>query len=94
MLKMSSKRRRTQTQIKAEKEASAQKEMEAQTKLAELESLKLQVQQLQQENQTGKVAANLMSQFMEAGLVNQEDEGEFTVQPSQSPSKFKPFVTE
>jgi len=52
------------------------------------------VLQLQQENQTGKVAANLMSQFIDSGLVNQGDNGEFTLQNSGSPSKFKPCFDE
>ena len=61
MLKQSSKRRRTQAQIKAEKEADARREAETKARLAEVEQLKQQVMQLQQENQTGKIASNLMS---------------------------------
>ena len=79
MLKMSSKRRRTQAQIKAEKQAAQQKEAEALAKQAEVEQLKQQVLQLQQENATGKIASNLMSQFIESGLVHHEEGDEFTV---------------
>ena len=46
MLKMSSKRRRTQAQIKAEKEASAQKEAQNAARDFEIAQLKQQVQAL------------------------------------------------
>ena len=94
MLKESSKRRRTQAQIKADKEAAAQKDAEAMAKAAELEQLKQQVLQLQQENQTGKIASSLMSQFIESGLVQHNEGDEFTVQANGSPSKFKPVLDE
>ena len=35
-----------------------------------------------------------MSQFIDSGLVNQGDNGEFTLQNSGSPSKFKPCFDE
>ena len=35
-----------------------------------------------------------MSQFIDSGLVNQDEEGEFTVRNTGSASKFKPFVDE
>ena len=94
MMKISSKRRRTQGQIKADKEAAAQKDAEDRAKQAELEQLKQQVMQLQQENVNGKVATNLMSQFIESGLVHHGEGDEFTVQASGSPSKFKPVLDE
>ena len=46
---------------------------------------------LQQDNETGKVASNLMSQMINSGVVEQGPDNEFTVNVSQSPSKFKPF---
>ena len=48
--------------------------------------------QLQQENVNGKVATSLMSQFIESGLVQHNEGDEFTVQASDSPSKFKPVM--
>ena len=69
MLKTSSKRRRTLAQIKAEKEAAEQKEADIQAKLAMVEELQHQVQALQQENETGKAASNLMSQMINRGVV-------------------------
>ena len=94
MLKMSSKRRRTQAQIREEKEAAAQKSAEEQVNLSQIQELQQQVLQLQQENEAGKVATSLMGQFIDSGLVNQEGNGEFTVQAQSSPSKFKAFQSE
>ena len=91
MLKISSKRRRTQAQIKADKEDAANKESVAQAKEAEIAQLRQEMQQLQQDVQTGKVAANLMSQFIESGFVNQDEDGEFVVHGNGGDSKFKPF---
>ena len=83
-----------QAALKAEKEADARREAETKARLAEVEQLKQQVMQLQQENQTGKIASNLMSQFIESGLVQHEEGNEFTVHASGSPSKFKPVLDE
>ena len=94
MLKMSSKRRRTQAQIKADKEEAANKEAQAAAQSFEIAQLKQQVAALQQENQKGTVATNFVGQLIDSGLVNQGDEGEFVVQPSDSPSKFKPMFDE
>ena len=62
MLKTSSKRRRTRKEIQDEKEAIAREKLETQAKLAQFDQLQQQIQVLQQENETGKVAARLMSQ--------------------------------
>jgi flagellar biosynthesis GTPase FlhF len=94
MLKVSSKRRRTLNQIKLEKEAAAQKEADTQAKLAMVEELQQQVMALQQEHETGKVASNLMSQFINAGVVEHGEGNEFTIKASPSASKFKPFQGE
>ena len=101
LLKTSSKRRRTLAQIKADKEAAAQKEADIAAKLAMVDALQQQVvalQQdqvaLQQDQEKGQVAANLMSQFINAGVVEHGENNEFTVKPSPSPSKFKPFEGE
>ena len=90
MLKMSSKRRRTQAEIKADKLAAQQKESITQTQQVEIEQLKQQLQQLQQENATGKIASSLMSQFIDSGLVHHDEGGEFIIKANDSPSKFKP----
>ena len=49
---------------------------------------------LEQENQQHKAAANLLNQFADAGLVQQEDDGFFSVQGDNTGSKFKPFGNE
>ena len=49
---------------------------------------------LQQENETGKVASNLMSQMINSGLVHHDEDNTITVQAAGSPSKFKPFQGE
>ena len=69
MLKISSKRRRTLVQIKAEKEAAAQKERDTQEKLAQFEQMQAEMAQMRQDLETGKAAANLMSQFINKCMV-------------------------
>ena len=91
MLKIGSKRRRTLAQIKADKEAAAQKDADITTKLAMLDELQQQVQALQQQSETNKVASDLMGQFIDAGAVQQSEDNEFTINVNGSPSKFKPF---
>ena len=49
---------------------------------------------MQQENETGKAASNLMSQMINSGVVEHGPDNEFTVRASPSPSKFKPFEGE
>ena len=49
---------------------------------------------MERDQQTGKVAANLMSQMVNSGLVVAEDSGEITVRASGSASKIKPFEGE
>ena len=59
-----------------------------------VDDLQQQLMNLQQENETGKVASNLMSQMINSGLVEHGENNEFTVNASQSPSKFRPFQGE
>ena len=61
LLKDSSKRRRTLKQIKADKEAAAQRDAEIERKLAMFDHMEQRVQDLERQNETGKVAANLVS---------------------------------
>ena len=94
MLKASSKRRRTLAQCKADKEAAAKKEADIEAQAALVVELQQQLLEAQQQNQTGKVAANLMSQMINSGVVVAEPNDEFTVRASGSASKFKPFEAE
>ena len=41
--------------------------------------------------QEGKAAASLMEQFMETGLVTQNDDGSFTIPGLSGEKTFKPF---
>ena len=49
------------------------------------------MQTLQEQSETGKVAANLMSQFINSGLVHQTEDNEFTVHGSHGDKQFKAF---
>ena len=90
MLKISSKRRRTLTQIRADKEAKAQQEAETAAKLAQFDAMQQKIAELENDNKVGNDAASLMRQFMGAGLVQQDDEGSFVIAGDGSASKFRP----
>ena len=49
---------------------------------------------LQQQNETNKAASDLMSQFINAGAVQQTENDAFTVNVNGTPTKFKPFQGE
>ena len=88
MLKASSKRRRTQAQIKEEKAAAAQRELDNETKDEEIHALQQQIMQLQEEAKSGAVANSLMSQFIENGLVEHKGDDNFIVHSSQGDHAF------
>ena len=88
MLKISSKRRRTQAQIKADKEAAEQKEVDAQNQQVQILQLQQELTQLRQDHETGKVAANLMNQFIENGLVQHNGDDSFVVHGSHGDREF------
>ena len=46
---------------------------------------------MEQVDNQQKAAENLMGQFINAGLVQQEDDGNFVVVNDANKSKFKPF---
>ena len=69
MLKTSSKRRRTMAEIKADKQAALKKEQDEAQKDLEIMALQQQVMQLQEASKTGQLATDMMSQFIENGLV-------------------------
>ena len=88
MLKISSKRRRTQAQIQADKEAAAQQETQQQAKDAEIHALQQQVMQLSEDAKTGQLATDMMSQFINTGLVEHTGEDEFVVHGSHGDKSF------
>ena len=46
---------------------------------------------LREQQEMGKVASSLMSQFINAGLVKQNADDEFIIHGSQGDQQFKPF---
>lgn len=91
MLKVSSKRRRTLTQIKAEKLAQEQEAAETKAKLAQFDQMQAEMAQMRQDLETGKAAANLMSQFINNGMVQQTGEHEVTVPGPDGDKVFTAF---
>lgn len=92
LLKVGSKRRRTKAQIKAEKEAEEAKQSEVNKKIARISQLEAQIDSLQNQANQGKAAADLMSQFMNAGLVQQTSDHSFLVHGSHGDRSFKAFT--
>ena len=88
MMKISSKRRRTQAQIKADKEEAQRKEVAAQNQQLQILQLQQELAQLKQDHETGKIAANLMNQFIENGLVQHNGEDSFIVHGSHGDREF------
>ena len=88
MLKISSKRRRTQQQVKEDKERAAQKEAEQVAKDAEIQALQQQVKMLTEDAKTGELAADLMSQLVNTGLVQQTGEDSVVVHGSHGDKSF------
>ena len=89
LLKRSSKRRRTLAEIRADKARGIQKEAEELARNHEIHALRLQVQQLQENAKTGALATDMMSQFIDAGLVEHNNENEFIVHGSHGDREFK-----
>ena len=88
LLKDSSKRRRTLRQIKADKEAAEKKEQDAQNQQVQILQLQQELAQLRQDHATGQVAANLMSQFIENGLVQHDGDDKFVIHGSHGDREF------
>ena len=91
MLKVGSKRRRTKAQIKAEKEEEEKQNAEQAQKLASINNLENRINQLEDQVQNGKAATNLMSQFINAGLVHQTGDESFTLHGSHGDRDFTTF---
>ena len=91
LLKAGSKRRRTKAQIKADKEAEAKQEAEAQARIARIAKLESDLNALETQANQGKAAADLMSQFINAGLVQQTSDDKFLVHGSHGDRSFQAF---
>jgi hypothetical protein len=91
MLKVGSKRRRTKAQIMAEKEEEEKQNAEQVIKLASVNQLEDRINQLENQVQNGKAASSLMSQFINAGLVQQTSDDSFIIHGSHGDRDFKAF---
>ena len=89
MLKVGSKRRRTKRQIKAEKEEKERELAEQAHRIAETDRFEARVRELENQLQTAKMASDLMSQFMNAGIIKQTDEDKFVVSSSRGEQLFQ-----
>ena len=79
MLQAGSKRRRTKKQIELDKQAKLHEEQQIQQKLNEADMLQQKCDQLEQDKKQGEAASSLLSQFMNAGIVVQGDDGAFQI---------------
>ena len=77
MLKTESKRRRTKQQIEEDKLEEVQKENEMRAKLAAIQQLQAEKEQMQQIAQSNSDAANLMSNLINAGILKQISDSSF-----------------
>ena len=67
------------------------KQQQIAAKLANYEAMQVKVKMMEDDGQNGKVATDLLSQFLETGFVRQDDDGTFTVPGISGEKKFKPF---
>ena len=89
MLKTEAKRRRTQREIEQEKDEELRKDNEYRSKMARLDMVELQLAAAEQQAQSNKQAANLVSDMINAGVIQQEDENSFVVAHGGSKTKFE-----
>ena len=91
LLQVGSKRRRTKQQIADEFEASKRKEQKIAARMANYDVLEKKIDMMAQDVEKGKVATNLIEQFLDTGFVTTDDQGNFK-EPGLSGEKiFKPF---
>ena len=69
LLQTGSKRRRTKQQIADEKAAKEKEELQMAAKLAQYDILEHKVREMEKNKSQGEAAVNLMSQFMNDGVV-------------------------
>ena len=88
MLKASSKRRRTKAEVKADTKAELDRENEIRTKFARLEQVEMQQAHTEHQANVNKVAAVLMCDLVNAGVVKQTDQSSFVVQGREGELNF------
>ena len=89
MLKAGSKRRRTKRQIEADNKEELAKENEYRSKVARLEMIEQQLQATEEKARNNRQAADLVSDMINAGVIQQEDENSFVVAHGGSKTKFE-----
>ena len=88
MLKASSKRRRTKAEVKADRKDELDRENEIRTKFARLEQVEMQLAHTEHQANVNKVAAVLMGDLVNAGVVKQTDQSSFVVQGREGELNF------
>ena len=89
MLKVGIKGRRTMAQIKEDQEEEAVRLEEQESQLAELASLRARIQEAEQQAETNKGAADLLSQMINAGHVAQSSENSVVINSANGAEEFK-----
>ena len=88
MLKAGSKRRRTKREIEEDKQEELDKENEYRSKVARLEMIELQLQASEEQVRVNRQAADLVSDMINAGVIQQESENTFVVANNNQEQRF------
>jgi len=88
MLKVGSKRRRTKAEIEDEKEQEALKQQKLESDLQELANLRGRIQEAEEQANTNKAAAELMSQMINAGHVQQDAQDQVIINAAAGIQRF------
>ena len=89
LLQAGSKRRRTKQQIADEKAIQEQEELRKAAKLAQYDILEAKVREMENSKSQGEAAMNLMSQFMNDGVVQQDEDGTFLIHDASGTKRFR-----
>ena len=88
MLKAGSKRRRTKRQIEADEAEELAKENEYRSKVARLEMIEQQLRATEEQARVNRQAADLVSDMINAGVIQQESENTFVVANNNQEQRF------
>ena len=88
MLKAGSKRRRTKREIEEAKQEELDKENEYRSKVARLEMIELQLQASEEQVRVNRQAADLVSDMINAGVIQQESENTFVAANNNQEQRF------
>ena len=86
MLKVGSKRRRTKQQIAEDKERVEAQAFDVQQKVAQYEALQAERDKLAKEVQANGAAANLLNDFIKAGTIVKDAQGNWVAAAGQAES--------